>query len=30
MDFVYLGCLLIFSVLTFALIEGCSRLGGKP
>ncbi|WP_202927763.1 potassium ABC transporter ATPase [Undibacterium crateris] len=29
MDFLYLGYLLLFAVASFALVQGCNRLGGK-
>ena len=28
MEFLYLGYILVFAVCTFALIKGCSHLGG--
>lgn len=29
MDLAYIGLALVFALLTFLLIEGCSRLGSK-
>lgn len=29
MDLIYVGLTLLFALLTFLLIEGCARLGGK-
>lgn len=30
MDIIFIGAFLLFFALTWLLLEGCSRLGGKP
>jgi hypothetical protein len=30
MDFIFIGALLVFFLLTWLLVVGCARLGGKP
>jgi len=30
MDFIFIGALLVFFLLTWLLVVGCTRLGGKP
>jgi len=30
MDFIFVGALLVFILLTWLLVVGCARLGAKP
>lgn len=30
MDFIFIAALLLFFALAWLLLDGCSRLGGKP